>query len=179
MEGPVVVTEIQIVRCSWVGNHALAQHYHDHVWGRKPVDDRGYFEALCIEIFEAGLNFKLVLGKLSHLRMQYRGFDPAKIARMRDVSVDKILADAGGIRSRVKTESVIHNAGVVLELARQYGSFGKWVERVSTRQKLNAEAEFKKLFKFTGPTIVYEFLTSTGHWPVPHEKGCFLAGGRT
>lgn len=162
------------IRCKWVGNNSLARDYHDHIWGKKPRQDRGYFEALCIEIFEAGLNFKLILGKLEHLRKQYKNFEPERVVRMKDGAVDKILEDANGIRSRVKAEAIIHNAGIVLELAGQYGSFGKWVERVAKWQKSEVEKEFKKLFKFAGATIVYEFLTSTGHWETPHEEGCFM-----
>ena len=163
-----------LVRCAWVGNHALAREYHDTIWGRKPKDDRGYFEAFCIEIFEAGLNFKLVLGKLDHLRKQYKNFDPAKVAKMKEPDVLKILEDTDGIRSRVKAEAIIHNARVVLDLAAEHGSFGKWVAKTAKLEKTQVEKEFKKLFKFAGPTIVYEFLTSTGHWPTPHQEVCFM-----
>jgi DNA-3-methyladenine glycosylase I len=38
----------------------------------------------------------------------------------------------------------------------------------------DAVKEFKKHFKFTGPTIVHEFLTSTGYWPTPHDQECFM-----
>ena len=166
------------VRCKWVGNHASAQDYHDRVWGRKPTDDRGYFEAFCLEIFEAGLNFKLVLGKISHLRKQYKNFEPERVSNMNGAAVAKILGDANGIRSQMKAEAIIHNAGIVLELAGQFGSFANWVARVAKWDKIEVEKEFKKLFKFAGPTIVYEFLTSTGHWPVPHEPACFMATQR-
>jgi DNA-3-methyladenine glycosylase I len=170
--------DIDLPRCAWVGKHALARDYHDRVWGRAPADDRGYFEALCIEILEAGLNFKLVLGKLEHLRKQYKDFEPKHIARMKKSDIEKILVDPDGIRSRTKAEAIIHNAGIVLELAGQWGSFGKWVANVSKWQKAEVEKEFKKLFKFAGPTIVYEFMTSAGHWPTPHQDGCFMADGK-
>ena len=173
--------EAEITRCAWVGSHALALEYHDKVWGRRPKDDRGYFEAFCLEVFEAGLNFKLVLGKLEHLRKQYKNFQPERVAILNGSAVKKILEDTDGIRSRAKAEAIIYNAGMVLEIAGQFGSFGKWVERVAKWEKSEAEKEFKKLFKFAGPTIVYEFLTSTGHWPTPHEEGCFMhqAGSRS
>ena len=163
-----------VVRCKWVGNHALAREYHDHVWGKKPAGDRDYFEAFCLEIFEAGLNFKLVLGKLDHLRKQFRNFEPGRVAAMNGAAIVKILDDANGIRSRVKVEAIISNAAIALELAGQFGSFANWVARVAKWQRVDVEKEFKKLFKFAGPTIVYEFLTSTGHWPVPHDEGCYM-----
>ncbi len=166
-------------RCAWVGKHDLAREYHDHVWGQKPADDRGYFEAFCIEIFEAGLNFKLILGKLEHLRKQYKNFEPTKVVKMKKADVEKILVDTDGIRSRMKAEAIIHNAGIVIELAGQWGSFGKWVAHVAKWQKPDVEKEFKKLFKFAGPTIVFEFMTSTGYWETPHQEGCFMAKGNT
>ena len=153
----------------------MARDYHDKLWGQKPKDDRGYFEAFCIEIFEAGLNFKLVLGKLDHLRKQYKNFDPVKVAKMKEVDVLKILEDTDGIRSRVKAEAIIHNARVVLELSSEHGSFRKWVTKTAKLEKTLVEKEFKKLFKFAGPTIVYEFLSSTGHWETPHQNTCFMA----
>ena len=170
--------KLELRRCAWVGNHALAREYHDKVWGKKPKDDRGYFEALCIEIFEAGLNFKLVLGKLDHLRMQYKDFIPEKVSRIEESDIAKILEDTDGIRSRVKVEAIIHNARVVLALTEEHGSFRKWVAKIAKQDKTQVEKEFKKLFKFAGPTIVFEFLTSTGHWPTPHQAECFMADNR-
>ena len=164
----------ELVRCPWAGKHALAIEYHDKVWGRKPKDDRGYFQAFCIEIFEAGLNFKLVLGKLNHLRAQYKDFDPARVSRMKQADIEQILEDTDGIRSRAKAEAIIHNARVVLDLANEHDSFGKWVAKAAKLDKALVEKEFKKLFKFAGPTIVYEFLTSTGHWPTSHQAECFM-----
>ena len=166
------------VRCKWVGKSDLAIQYHDHVWGTRPKDDRGYFEALCLEIFEAGLNFKLILGKLEHFRKQYGNFEPRRTSRLTETDVEKILEDTEGVRSRVKAEAIIYNASAVLKLEKEHGSFAGWVTETAKLGKADAEKEFKKHFKFVGPTIVYEFLSSTGHWPTPHEAECFKFKGK-
>lgn len=49
------------VRCGWAAGDSLLARYHDLEWGVPPGDDDAHFEALTLEIFQAGLSWRTVL----------------------------------------------------------------------------------------------------------------------
>lgn len=52
-----------LIRCSWCGDDALYQHYHDTQWGKPLFDDQELFANLCLEVMQVGLSWILVLRK--------------------------------------------------------------------------------------------------------------------
>lgn len=78
------------------------------------------------------------------------------------------------IRNRLKINSAIENAKIILKIRNETGSFRKWLDFHS--EKINSLEEWTKLFKstfrFTGGEIVNEFLISTGYLPGAHSSEC-------
>ena len=53
----------------------------------------------------------------------FAGFDPEAVARFDRARIEEFLRDAGIVRNRLKVESAVENAGRVLEVQEELGSF--------------------------------------------------------
>ena len=165
--------------------------YHDEEWGVPVHDDRLLFEFLILEGAQAGLSWRTILAKRENYRRAFHGFDPAKIARYGADDTQRLLADAGIVRNRLKIAAAIRNAAAFLEVQEEFGSFDAFVWRfvggkpidheIGSSKDLPArtaesDAMSKDLlrrgFKFVGSTICYAFMQAVG-MVNDHEAGCF------
>jgi DNA-3-methyladenine glycosylase I len=176
-------------RCFWAGTGETAlSRYHDEVWGMRTHDESAMFEALTLGVFEVGLSWSVVFGKLDAFRRAFRRFDIAKVAAMTDRDVDRLLQDPSIIRNRGKIQATVDNARAMraaspslVMLAKSYQSSRKQAPRSladlpqSTPQ---SEAFAKQLksqgYRFVGPTSVYAFMQNVGVVN-DHIRGCFRA----
>jgi DNA-3-methyladenine glycosylase I len=69
-------------------------------------------------------------------------------------------------------DAAIHNAGVILQIQDQFGSFSAWLDHHHPLPKSEWVRLFKKNFRFTGGEITGEFLLSTGYLPGAHGPEC-------
>ncbi len=146
--------------------------YHNTAYGYPINDDNELFERLILEINQAGLSWSTILLKQQNFKKAFHDFDIKKVAAYGDDDIQRLLNDAGIIRNRLKVNAAIHNANVVLELQKEFGSFKKWLDHHHPKTKQEWMALFKKTFKFTGGEIVNEFLMSTGYLPGAHTEYC-------
>ena len=102
-------------RCFGDGD-PLYERYHDNEWGRPVVTERGLYERLCLEAFQAGLAWRTVLHKRKAFRAAFSNFDPEQVARYTRRDVVRLLGNEGIIRNRAKIEAAIANARAVLSL---------------------------------------------------------------
>lgn len=175
-------------RCSWV-NLANPQYvaYHDREWGVPCHDDGKLFEALLLEVFQAGLSFECVLNKREAFREAFDGFDPEKIANYDAPKLDELMTNKGIIRNRKKIEASVTNASVFLRIKEEFGSFssylwswtkGKAIKGIGmTSSPLSDEMSSdlrKRGMKFIGATTVYAYLQAVGVID-SHVSDCFLA----
>ena len=120
----------ELKRCSWVNvDNALLLEYHDREWGVPSHDDRKHFEFLILEAAQAGLNWSIVLNKREGYRRAFSQFDPEKVARYTKAKIDKLVANPGIIRNRLKIESAVTNARAMLSVQEEFGSFDKYCWR--------------------------------------------------
>jgi len=178
-------------RCDWPGSDPLYCAYHDEEWGVPSFDERHLFEMLNLEGAQAGLSWITILRKRDNYRRAFDGFDPEKIARYSAKKVEKLLADPGIVRNRLKVAATIGNAKAYLALRDSGRTLADVVwQPFEGRQKVNrfsvqrevpaktAESdhlakELKRLgFKFVGSTIVYAYLQAVG-CVNDHLTGCF------
>ncbi len=168
-------------RCPWAGTDPLYVAYHDQEWGVPSRDDRHLFEMLVLEGAQAGLAWITVLRKREGYRTAFAGFDPSRVARFSPRDVERLLADPGIVRNRLKVESAVGNAKAFLALSEEAGSFAAWLwGHVDGTPVTNAFREMrdvpaktplaellskelrKRGFRFVGPTIVYAYLQAVG-----------------
>ncbi len=165
--------------CAWVAGDPIAARFHDEEWGRPPADDRAWFELLCLEVFQAGLSWRLVLRRREALRRALEGFEPARLAQWGERDIARALAAPGVIRNRRKFEAVVRNARAFLEVCQEHGGFAGWVDgRMREGGVEEVVRAFRRRFSFLGPTLVRSLLESAGRLPVEHDPGCHAAGGR-
>ena len=162
-----------VTRCEWVakGDDLMVAH-HDDEWGTPSHDDRHLFEMLTLEGAQAGLSWSTILRKREGYRRAFAAFDPAKVARFGSKDVERLLADPGIVRNRLKVESTVNNAARVLEVQDELGSLDAYlwafvdgrpiVNRFRSLSELPAETDLSKAiskdlkrrgFRFVGPTV--------------------------
>ena len=169
-------------RCEWVPeDNPLYVAYHDEEWGVPVHDDRELFELLTLEGAQAGLAWITILRKREGYREAFAGFDPAAVARFTPRDVERLMADEGIVRNRLKIESTVNNAARVLQVQEELGSFDAYlwsfvegapiVGNWRTSAEIPAETgESKALskdlnrrgFRFVGPTVCYAFMQAVG-----------------
>jgi DNA-3-methyladenine glycosylase I len=182
----------EIQRCSWAdGNDAVMRAYHDTEWGVPVRDDTRLFEFLVLEGAQAGLSWSTVLNKRDAYRRAFHGFDVARVARMTETALEKLLLNPGLIRNRLKIYSARRNAQAALRVIEEFGSLdayfwsfvnGKPIRnRWSGRGQVPARTELsdhiskdmkKRGFNFVGSTIIYSHMQATG-MVNDHFVGCF------
>lgn len=150
----------------------LHQVYHDTQYGFLIEEDRELFCRLVLEINQAGLSWTTILKKQESFRKAYHDFEIRKVAAYKEKDKARLLEDAGIIRNRLKVEAAIHNAAVILELQRAFGSFKQWLDYHHPKTREEWTKLFKQTFRFTGGEIVNEFLVSTGYLPGAHHETC-------
>lgn len=82
------------------------------------------------------------------------------------------MQDAGIIRNRLKVEAAVYNAGQILRIQKEHGSFLNWLDLNHPLTREEWVKLFKSRFRFTGGEIVNEFLMSTGYLPGAHSESC-------
>jgi DNA-3-methyladenine glycosylase I len=179
-------------RCEWAaGSSELMLAHHDEEWGVPSYDDLHLFELLVLEGAQAGLSWSTILNKREGYRRAFAGFEPAAVAGFTARDVERLLADAGIVRNRLKIEASIANAEAVLRVQEEAGSFSAYlwdhvggapiVGRWKSLADIPAETEESKAlskdlkrrgFRFVGPTICYAFMQSVG-LVNDHTVDCF------
>jgi DNA-3-methyladenine glycosylase I len=158
--------------CRIAPGHPDHEPYHDTEYGFPVDSDRALFERLALEINQAGLSWLTILRKRQAFSAAFEGFEPKRVAAYGARERTRLMADAGIVRNRLKIEAVIHNAGVVLALAREHGSFAAWLSHHHPKDKAEWVKLFKRTFRFTGGEIVGSFLMSIGYLPGAHDPDC-------
>ena len=148
------------------------KHYHDKQYGFLISDDNELFGRLVLEINQAGLSWTLMLKKQQAFRAAFKDFDIDAVAAFDEADIERLLADAGIVRNRLKINAVIYNARQIKKLQQKYGSFKHWLDTNHPLDKAGWVKLFKKHFKFVGGEIVGEFLMSTGYLPGAHIESC-------
>src|SRR3954466_2288425 len=96
-------------RCAWAKDD-LYIAYHDKEWGVPVHDDRHLFEMLILEGAQAGLSWITILKKRENYRRAFDHFDARKIACYDLRKIQKLLADPGIVRNRLKVNATVQNA---------------------------------------------------------------------
>ena len=174
-------------RCSWVPvGDELYENYHDHEWGRPLHDEHRLYEMFVLELFQAGLSWRIILVKRDAFRKAYDDFDINKVACFDEKKIDELMQNKDIIRSRNKIKASITNSQILLDIIKTYGSFNNYVWSFTNNQVIyevgkttNAISDAmskdlkKRGVKYAGSVTIYSFLQAVGVIN-SHEEGCFL-----
>lgn len=165
--------------------------YHDEEWGVPVHDDRLLFEFLILEGAQAGLSWRTVLDKRENYRRAFDNFHASRVAKYQVKDTQRLMADAGLIRNRLKISAAILNAQKFLEVRKEFGTFDKYIwqfvggqpvdSTIGSMNEIPARTAISDLmskdlqrrgFKFVGSTICYAFMQAVG-MVNDHERQCF------
>jgi DNA-3-methyladenine glycosylase I len=169
-------------RCPWPPvDDALYLTYHDEEWGVPVHNDKILYEFLVLEAFQAGLSWRTVLHKRENFRKAFAGFDYKKVARFGSKDLQRLMADAGIVRNRLKIAAAINNAQRFMDVQKEFGSFAKYMwSMIGGKPLLHryrtlkdyppftdeavvwAKDLKKRGFKFMGATVVYSHMQAVG-----------------
>ena len=172
---PVLGTD-GLARPPWAATDPLLREYYDTEWGMPVRDERGMFERLCLEGFQVGLSWRLVLSKRDALRRALHGFDPDIVAGM---EVEPLLHDVTLIRNMRKLQACVKNARATLALRQEGTDLAEfiWSYQPATTPAPTTAAEVpttspesvqlaKDLkargFTYVGPVSMYALMESVG-----------------
>ncbi|HEX2045004.1 MAG TPA: DNA-3-methyladenine glycosylase I [Gaiellaceae bacterium] len=172
----------RLKRCAWVPEgDPLYVAYHDEEWGVPSHDERHLFEMLVLEGAQAGLAWSTILRKRESYRRAFAGFDAERVARYGARDVERLLANPGIVRNRLKVEAAVANARATLALREDAGGLDAFlwtfvggeplVGRRRSLAEIPAETEESRAmskalkrrgFRFVGPTICYALMQAVG-----------------
>jgi DNA-3-methyladenine glycosylase I len=170
-------------RCGWIDQSRLApadfilyRDYHDTEWGRPLHDSAALFERISLEAFQSGLSWLIILRKRENFRRAFHEFEVERVARYTKRDIDRLMADTGIVRNRMKVEATIANARAVADLDVDLGEL-LWsfapsarprpadmskVPAVTPESTAMAKELKRRGFKFVGPTTAYALMQATG-----------------
>jgi DNA-3-methyladenine glycosylase I len=181
-------------RCPWSVSAPEYVDYHDQEWGQPTSDDVRLFEKVCLEGFQSGLSWLLILRKREAFRHGFAGFDFERVARFGPRDVERLVADAGIVRHRGKIESTLNNARRALALRDEVGSLAAYFWRFepdpasrprrltpavlrgmpTTPESTALSKDLRKRgWTFVGPTTMYAFMQAVGIVN-DHLDGCVV-----
>ena len=179
-------------RCEWApAGDPLYLAYHDEEWGVPSHDERHLYEMLTLEGAQAGLSWATILRKRAGYREAFAGFDAERVARLGPPDVERLLADPGIVRNRLKVESTVANARAVLALREAGetldGLLWGFVDGAPLQNRWRSLAELpaqteesramsrelkRRGFRFVGPTVCYALMQAVG-MVNDHVVSCF------
>jgi DNA-3-methyladenine glycosylase I len=109
-DGGAVAGPDGLLRCPWGLSAEDYVAYHDEEWGRPVHGDDALFERLSLEAFQSGLSWLTILRRREGFRAAFAGFAIAAVAEFGPEDEQRLLADTGIIRNRLKVQATIANA---------------------------------------------------------------------
>lgn len=158
---------------------ATYRAYHDDEWGRPTTDERGLYEKICLEGFQAGISWLIVLRKRPALRAAFAGFDPEAVAAFGEDEIERLAADPALIRNAAKLRAAVTNAQATIALRDTDLPLPDlvWSHRpaprpapqsrddlpTSTPESAELARRLKAAgFRFVGPTTMYALMQAEG-----------------
>ncbi len=188
----------RVVRCFGGPDDPLMMRYHDEEWGVPLHDDRGLLEFLLLDGAQAGLSWRTILHKREAYRAAFDDFEAERIAAYTDADRQRLLANPGIVRNRLKIDAFISNTQRFLDVQAEFGTFDAYIWGFTGHRTLRREGVLtwestparsaesdamsadlrRRGFKFVGSVICYAFMQAAG-MVNDHISGCIREpGGR-
>ena len=146
-----------------VSGDRLREWYSKEIWGKRCANDDALFEVMSLQVFQAGLTWRMVLSRRDSFRAAFDGWKIDAVAAMGPADVARLREDSGIIRNRQKIQAVIANAGIIQRIQKEHGAFCGWFYDVLPGTEYpSLQQELRSTFKFMGPEICRMWLMATG-----------------
>ncbi|MGW6475991.1 DNA-3-methyladenine glycosylase I [Streptomyces nigra] len=180
------------LRCPWALSTPDYVAYHDGEWGRPVHGDDALYERLCLEAFQSGLSWITILRRREGFRAAFAGFEIARVAEFTEADEERLLADPGIIRNRLKIAATVANAKALAGWAPGELDALIWshapdpagrpvpktladVPAITPESTALSKALKKRGLRFVGPTTAYALMQACGLVD-DHLDGCVARG---
>ena len=137
--------------------------YSNEVWGKRVSDDDALFEVMSLQVFQAGLTWRMILARRDAFHQAFSGWNIDAVAAMGPETVELLLQDPSIIRNRKKIEACIENARIIQDIRRRHSSFCGWYYDGLEGEDLAAlQGNLRSTFRFMGPEIARMWLMASG-----------------
>lgn len=124
-------------------------------------DDR-YLAEITKRIFCAGFVWKVIESKWPGFEEAFQGFDVEKMAMLSDDDLSDLAQDKRIVRNGQKIQTVRDNAHLILNIADEYGSFGKFLAGWPVADQIGLLELLKKRGSRLGGATAQYFLRFVG-----------------
>jgi DNA-3-methyladenine glycosylase I len=132
--------------CRFAPGDPIHGLYHDTEYGFPTDEESVLFERLMLEINQAGLSWATILKKRASFRAAYADFTVDRVATFGPAEIDRLLADAGIIRNRLKVEAAIENAQRLQALRQSHGRSPAGWTRITHARRRRGRSCFAERF---------------------------------
>jgi len=164
-------------RCPWAEGDPIMERYHDEEWGVPVSDNSAHFERLSLEVFQAGLSWRVILHKREAFREGFAQFSPQRVADFTERDICHLLSNAAIVRHRGKIEATIENARRFLVISKAYGRFVLYLDSLPHDLEEMCRI-FSKEFCFMGPKTAESYFECVGKIRPSHDQRCWKANSR-
>ncbi len=134
----------------------------------RPKRLNDYLEVMTKAVFQSGISWRVIEAKWSGFTEAFSEFDPDVIAALDPPDIDRLAQDQRIVRNRKKIEATVANAAAMLDVAKEHGSFKRYLRSHGGFDE--TVADLRKRFRFLGDTGAYFFLYVVGEEVPPHEE---------
>ena len=137
----------------------LRDWYVNTIWGKRVSDDDILFEVMSLQVFQAGLTWRMILNKRDGFRSAFGGWNIETVAGYGPAEVEALRNDSGIIRNRLKIQATVDNARAIVDEVISIAH-----ERESDEEIIKAQLEIERC----SPGKYYPFNDRT--WQLVEEK---------
>lgn len=103
----------------------LPQVLRPEVLMAKP--DSWFLSAMSRRVFQAGMQHRVINQRWPAFEAYFWGFEPDKLMLLSEEQLEQAMLAPGLIRHWTKLRTIPVNAGVMADISRRHGGFGRWL----------------------------------------------------
>lgn len=124
--------------------------------------DSRFLSGMAKAIFSSGFSWQVIEKKWSGFEEAFDGFEPRRVATYGEEKIDALLKDTRIVRNGAKIMSTIANAKFIVALAKEHGSFGRFLSNWPETDQVGLMDYLKKNASRLGGATVQYFLRFEG-----------------
>lgn len=123
---------------------------------KKP--DSWFLSAMTRRVFQAGMQHRVINARWPEFERYFWGFEPDKLMLLSEEQLEKAMLEPGLIRHWTKLRTIPFNAGILADISKRHGGFGRWLaewpDRDLVRLWRTLGQQFDRLGGMSGPRFL-------------------------
>lgn len=120
--------------------------------------DSWFFSAMTRRIFQAGMQHRVINDRWGAFEEYFWGFEPHKLMLLSEEQLERAMQEPRLIRHWAKLRTIPVNAGVMADISKRHGGFGRWLAEWPDDQLVGLwrtlARQFDRLGGMSGPRFL-------------------------